>query len=134
MHRFCKFVWILFVCGIVFFVICDEKWYKIWFENNHTVFEKIEKESDLLVDDLQVSETKIVYKNSDLIHINYEFKNPKTLRKSVGIDYKYLAQLENEKKLNDEKLKEKMEVYSWINIIALNDSDTISSVFSSWLW
>ena len=134
MHRFCKLVWILFVCGIVFFVICDEKWYKIWFENNHMVFEKIEKESDLLVDDLQVSETKIVYKNSDLIHINYEFKNPKTLRKSVGIDYKYLAQLENEKKLNDEKLKEKMEVYSWINIIALNDSDTISSVFSSWLW
>ena len=134
MHRFCKFVWILFVCGIVFFVICDEKWYKIWFENNHMVFEKIEKESDLLVDDLQVSETKIVYKNSDLIRINYEFNNPKSLRKSVGIDYEYLAQLENEKKLNDEKLKEKMEVYSWINIIALNDSDTISSVFSSWLW
>ena len=134
MHRFCKLVWILFVCGIVFFVICDEKWYKIWFENNHMVFEKIEKESDLLVDDLQVSETKIVYKNSDLIRINYEFNNPKSLRKSVGIDYEYLAQLENEKKLNDEKLKEKMEVYSWINIIALNDSDTISSVFSSWLW
>ncbi len=134
MHRFCKFVWILFVCGIVFFVICDEKWYKIWFENNHMVFEKIEKESDLLVDDLQVSETKIVYKNSDLIRINYEFNNPKSLRKSVGIDYEYLAQLENEKKLNDEKLKEKMEVYSWINSIALNDSDTISSVFSSWLW
>ena len=76
------------------------------------VFEKIEKESDLLVDDLQVSETKIVYKNSDLIRINYEFNNPKSLRKSVGIDYEYLAQLENEKKLNDEKLKEKMEVYS----------------------
>jgi hypothetical protein len=76
------------------------------------VFEKIEKESDLLVDDLQVSETKIVYKNSDLIRINYEFNNPKSLRKSVGINYEYLAQLENEKKLNDEKLKEKMEVYS----------------------
>ncbi len=109
MRRFRKLLWMIFIFWVVFFIICDEKWYKIWFEDNQIIFEKIEKKSDL-------SETQFnpnaVYKNSDLIHINYEFENPKTLRKSDGMDPKYLAKLEQEKekkRLAQEKQEKRLE-------------------------
>ena len=156
MRRFRKLLWMIFIFWVVFFIICDEKWYKIWFEDNQIIFEKIEKKSDL-------SETQFnpnaVYKNSDLVYINYEFENPKILRKSDGMDPKYLAKLEQEKEekrleqekeekrleqekrekiiekdKKEEKLKEEKpvkdeKVYTWPNIIALNNEDSISSVF-----
>ena len=146
----------IFIFWVVFFIICDEKWYKVWFEDNQIIFEKIEEKSDL-------SETQFnpnaVYKNSDLIYINYEFENPKTLRKSDGMDPKYLAKLEQEKekkrlaqekqekrleqkkrekiiendkeeeKLKEEKSVKTEKVYTWPNIIKLNNEDSISSVF-----
>ena len=140
MRRFRKLLWMIFIFWVVFFIICDEKWYKIWFEDNQIIFEKTEKKSDL-------SETQFnpnaVYKNSDLIHINYEFENPKTLRKSDGMDPKYLAKLEKvkkkkleqeriEKKNEEEKKKKEEKVYTWPNIVAIKDNDSISSMFQ-WL-
>ena len=92
MHRIKKLLWILLVLWIVFFVICDEKWYKIWFENNHIVLYKIEIKSDseppkvsnnYIGVQYQPSENA-VYKNSDLIHLYYEFENPRNLRKWAG--------------------------------------------------
>ena len=87
---------------MVFFIISDEKWYKIWFENNQIVFNKIEKKSDLVKVQF---DPNAVYKNSDWIHINYEFENPRNLRESNWVDRKYLAKLEEERKLEEENIK-----------------------------
>ena len=87
MRRIVKLLWIIFILCIVFFIICDEKWYKILFENNHIVFDKFEKKSESLnvknMENIVISSGEnLVYKNSDLIHINYEFENPRSLRRS----------------------------------------------------
>ena len=126
MHRFRKLLWMIFIFGIVFFIICDEKWYKIKFENNHIVFDEIRKKSDSVVDKKSKNE---VYKNSNLIYLNYEFENPRSLRKSDGMDPEYLAKLEEEKKLEQKRLKNQEKIYTWSNIIALKNEDSISSVF-----
>ena len=160
MRRFQKLLWMIFIFWVVFFIICDEKWYKIWLENNQIFFSKTEKKSDLFKDEALTKNT--VYKNSDLVHLNYEFENPKTLRKSDGMDPKYLAKLEQEKekkrleqekqekrleqkkrekiiendkeeeKLKEEKSVKTEKVYTWPNIVAIKDTDSISSMFQ-WL-
>ena len=102
MRRFRKLLWMIFIFWVVFFIICDEKWYKIWFENNQIVFSEREKKPD--PGQIQFN-PNAVYKNSDIIRINPEFENSKNLRKSNGVDKKYLAKLEKEKKLEEEKIK-----------------------------
>ena len=95
MDRLKKLLWMILIFWIVFFIICDEKWYKIWFENNQIVFNEIEKKTY----SVEVKfDPNAVYKNSDLIHLNYEFENKNVLRKSDGMDPKYVAKLEQEKK------------------------------------
>ena len=132
MRRFRKLLWMIFIFWIVFFIICDEKWYKIWLKNNQIVFNKIEKKSDLV--EVQF-DPNAVYKNSDWIHINYEFENPSILRESDGMNPEYLVRLEQKKKREEErkmreeeKNKREEVVYTWPSIISLKDS-TISSVF-----
>ena len=123
MHRIKKLIWILFILWIVFFIICDEKWIKIELQDWKLVFNEIEKPKEVIID------PNAVYKNSDLVHINYEFENPRTLRESDGMDPEYLARLKQEKKLEKERLKNQEKVYTWPNLIALDKEDSISSVF-----
>ena len=124
MHRIAKLLWMIFIFWMVFFIICDEKWYKFQLnDNNHIVINKLEKKSE------PVNEENLVYKNSDLIHLNYEFKNPKKLHKSNGMDPKYLAKLEQEKKELDEQRKR--QVYTWPNIISVDNKNSISSFFQN---
>ncbi len=125
MRKIRKLLWMIFILWIVFFIICDEKWYKIWFENSQIVFNKIEKKPDSV--EVQPN-PNAVYKNSDWIHINYEFENPRNLRKSNWVDREYIAKLEQEKKIENEKLKEQERLDNH----TLNDSDSISSIFQ-WL-
>jgi hypothetical protein len=67
---------------------------------------EIEKPKEVIID------PNAVYKNSDLVHINYEFENPRTLRESDGMDPEYLARLKQEKKLEKERLKNQEKVYT----------------------
>ena len=121
MHRIKKLIWILCILWIVFFIICDEKWIKIEWDKDHIVLhETVTPESS--------APKKIAYKTSDIIHIYPGFANPKNLRKSNGLDLEYLAKLEEEKVLEQERLKAQEKVYTWPSVISLND-DTISSVF-----
>jgi len=113
----------VFIFWVVFFIICDEKWYKIWFKNNQIVFNKTEKKSDLELKEDSFKE--IVYKNSDWIHINYEFENPRNLRKSDWMNSEYLAKIKQEKKLEEENFRNLEKP----GIVSLGDNDTISSVF-----
>ena len=126
MRRFRKLLWMIFIFWVVFFIICDEKWYKIWFEDNQIIFEKIEKKSDFV--ELKNKEN-IVYKDSNIIQINPEFKNPKSLRKSDGINPEYLAKLKQEKDLNKEKNKNQEKIYTWPSIVNFDENNSISSVF-----
>ena len=126
MHRIRKLLWMIFIFCVVFFIICDEKWYKIWFKNNQIIFEKVEGKSDLLTE----AETEnVVYKNSDIIHLNYDFKEPKNLRSSNWMDPQYLAKLEQERKEIEEQRKR--QVYTWPSIISVDDKNSISSFFHS---
>ncbi len=128
MDRLKKLLWMILIFWIVFFIICDEKWYKIWFENNQIVFNEIEKKTY----SVEVKfDPNAVYKNSDLIHLNYEFENKNVLRKSDGMDPKYVAKLEQEKRLEKESLKNenKEKIYTWSSIVALGGDDIISSMF-----
>ena len=128
MHRLWKLLWMIFIFCVVFFIICDEKWYKIWYENNRIIFDKTEKKSGLIIENTE----NLVYKNSDLIHLNYEFKNPKTMYKSNWMDPKYLAKLEQEKKELEEQ--KRRQVYTWPNIILVDNKNSISSFFQSDTW
>ena len=85
----------IFIFCVVFFIICDEKWYKIKWDENHIFFNKPENQSELVIED---NPEKIIYKSWDLINLNYEFKNPNWLKKSNGMDPEYLAKIETEKK------------------------------------
>jgi hypothetical protein len=70
----------------------------------------------------------VVYKNSDLIQINYEFQNPKTLRYAEGIDKKRLAQIKEEKKI-EERIAKKQKKDSTEPIeIALNMDEYVPSI------
>lgn len=124
MHRLWKLLWMIFIFCVVFFIICDEKWYKIEWNDNHIVFSKTEKESDL-VDETPLENA--VYKNSDLVHLNYSFKEPKILCKSAGMDPEYLAKLEQErKKLEEDRRRQ---VYTWPNIVHVDKNNSISNFF-----
>ncbi len=123
MHRLWKLLWMIFIFCTVFFIICDEKWYKIQWDENRIVFNKTEKKSE------PVNEENLVYKNSDLIHLNYEFKDPKTLRQWDGLTPEYLAKLEQEKKKLEEDRRK--QVYTWPSIISVNDKNSISNFFKS---
>ena len=59
-----------------------------------------------------MNKENIVYKDSNIIQINPEFKNPKSLRKSDGINPEYLAKLKQEKDLNREKNKNQEKIYT----------------------
>ena len=124
----------IFIFWIVFFIICDEKWYKIWFENNQIVFDKAEKNTNPMKSETSrpMVNLNAVYKNSDLIHLNYEFEAPKEMRKSDWIDSTYLARLKKEKWLEKERLKNQEKIYTWPSFLSLDDSDSISSIFE-WL-
>jgi hypothetical protein len=70
----------------------------------------------------------MIRKNSDLIQINYEFQNPKTLRYAEGIDKKRLAQIKEEKRI-EERIAKKQEKKSTEPIeIALNTETDTSSI------
>ena len=99
MRRLWKLLWMIFIFCVVFFIICDEKWIKIELQDWKLVFNEIEKPKEVIID------PNAVYKNSNLVHINYEFENPKTLRKSDWVDRKYIAKLE--KALADSNLEKK---------------------------
>ena len=122
MHRIAKLLWMIFIFWIVFFIICDEKWYKFQLnDNNHIVINKLEKKSD------QVDEENLIYKNSDLVHLNYEFKNPRSLSKSDWMTPEYLAKIEQEKRELEEERRR--HVYTWPNIISVDDKNSISNFF-----
>ena len=127
MHRLWKLLWMIFIFCVVFFIICDEKWYKVEWDENHMVFNKTEKDSELLVN--EESQKELVYKNSDLVHLNYEFKNPKSLSESNGMDPAYLAKLEQERQELEEQRRK--QVYTWPNIVSVDDKNPISSFFKS---
>ena len=133
MNRFRKLLWMIFIFWIVFFIICDEKWYKIWFENNQIIFNKTEEKEPSQIDKSTNNQVKLStvskYKNSDIISINPEFQNPKSLYKSDGIDTEYLAMREQQEKLKREKIKQQENTYSWSNVVTLSDNNTIYSVF-----
>ncbi len=134
MFRLKKLLWILIVLWIVFFIICDEKWYKIWFNDNQIVFNKIEKKINFVESEKieQQFDLNVIYKNSDLIQINYEFQNPKTLRYGIWIDKKRLAQIKEEKKLEEKIIQKQSITSTWERDLALNDYSEISSLFK-WL-
>lgn len=134
MHRIGKLLWMIFIFWMVFFIICDEKWYKIDWQDNHIVFNEIEKKSDTVENykfEPQVNQN-LVYKNSDLIQINYEFQNPRTLRYGAGIDKERLAKLKDEKKIEEKIEKKRQKTNTWQNDLVLNDYSDISSFFE-WL-
>ena len=126
MHRIGKLLWMIFIFGIVFFIICDEKWYKIQWDRNRIVFNEIEKKSDLIIDNKVAEQVQFnpnaVYKNSDIIRINPEFQNPKNLRKGDWVDRKYLAKIKKEN-------RDRKNAYTWSNVLPIDEVNTISSVF-----
>ena len=129
MHRLWKLLWMIFIFCVVFFIICDEKWYKIQLNENRIFFSKIEDQTEPVNEETLV---KVVYKSWDLINLNYEFKNPKTLKNSSGMDPEYLAKLEQERKeLEEEK---KRQVYTWPNIISVDKNNSISSFLHPETW
>ena len=118
MRRIKKLLWILFILWIVFFIICDERGIKIWFENNHIVLHQTEKFKISKNEKSEVElDPNLVYKNSDLIHINYEFENPKTLRESNGVDPEFF------KEPIVYKTSSRIKIYTWFeNPITLRNS------------
>ena len=132
MHRIVKLLWIICILGIVSFIICDEKWIKIELENNHIVFNKIEKtESNIneIISDEADKQTEVLYKNSDIIRIFPWFNNPENLHKSDWMDPEYLAKIEREKA--ELEAQKKSQVYTWPTFINVNNKDSVSSIFSS---
>ena len=111
MFRLKKLLWILIVLWIVFFIICDEKWYKIKLENNRIAFEKIEEKPELVSEE---SLENVVYKNSDLVHLSILFKEKNFLRKSDWIDPEFFIVYKNSNRVH---------IYSWFeNPINLRNS------------
>ena len=77
----------IFIFWFVFFIICDEKWIKIKWEENHIVFHETRDISESIATwnttkDGSWTMKKIVYKNSDIIRIYPGFENPRKLRES----------------------------------------------------
>ena len=129
MHRIKKFLRMIFIFYMVFFIICDEKWYKIEWKHNHIVLNKNEEKSENLISE-NITENKIekkkwpkniAYKNSELIRINYEFSHPRNLRNSNWLDKDYADKLKQDKKIGSQ------ETLYWPNIITLNENEDIVS-------
>ena len=99
MHRIFKWLWIIFILCVVVFIICDEKWYKIWYENGHIFFSKTVKESDLNSTINTVIQDNILYKDSNIIRIYPGFENPILMYKSAGLETWFIALL-NQSKYN----------------------------------
>ena len=122
MYRLRKLLWMIFIFCAVFFIICDEKWYQIKFENNHIIFVDTWKKIASLdgednIDNAINQESVIVYKNSNIIRIYRGFEKPISMHKGAWIDTWFIALL-NQSKTN-----------SWI-ITAINDT-SISDILSS---
>ena len=120
MNKIWKLLWIIFVLCIVSFIICDEKWIKIWLENNHLVFNKVENSFGL------AKTENITIKNPNLIRLNPEFKNPKSLRSSNWLNFEYIAKLKEDKKYEERLAKNKKD----IDTISLSRKDTTSDIES----
>jgi len=131
MHRFWKLLLIMFILWFVFFIICDEKWYKIELNENHIVLVETEKKSEAItenhVDNITKLEPTLVYKNSDFIRIYPGFKDSNILRSSDWMDPGYLAKLEEER-IQQEEAKRLEEERKKIEL-ALQDENSISKVF-----
>ena len=126
MFRLKKLLWILIVLWIVFFIICDEKWIEIEWDKDHIVLHQTEKSKISKNEKLIVQyDPNAVYKNSDLIYLNYEFENPRNLRKADWMDPEYLAKVKEEKRLEEERIRNLEKP----GIVSLGDNNTISSVF-----
>lgn len=131
MHRIVKLLWIIFILWIVSFIICDENWIKVELDGNHLVFNKEEKTTAIIDNNIEETQSQpvVLNKNSDLIHMYLWFKNPESLHESDGMDPEYLAKLEQER-LEQEALK-KSKTYTWPNIISLDNNNTVSSILNS---
>jgi hypothetical protein len=105
---------------MVFFIISDEKGIKYKLEDGHIVKYKIQK--NLNTD----RQGKIIYKNSNIVHINPEFENPKILRKGIGVDSEYIAKLKKDRKQEEKFAKQQKATNTTMDI---ND-DIISDIFN----
>ena len=128
MFRLKKLIWILIVLWIVFFIICDEKWIEIEWDKDHIVLHQtvkpkdsnIEKDENIIEPEKQseISSNPEIYKDSDLIHVNYAFNNPIGLRESDGLNPNVSENQIVYKNSNSIK------IYSWFeNPIGLRESD-----------
>ena len=68
-----------------------------------------------------------IYKNSSIVHINPEFKNPKTLRWWAGVDLEYIAKLEKDRKQEEKLAKQQKRS----NIRTSMNDDIISDIFGT---
>ena len=100
MRRIVKWLWIIFVLCVVFFIICDEKWYNFEKKGNDVDFQNGEN-SDL-IDEEELNNSEeiesepepiILYKNSNIIRIYRGFENPRSMYKSAGIDAWFVAKV-----------------------------------------
>ena len=127
MRKFGKLLWMMFILGIVFFIIHDEKWIEISRKDNRIVFNKKEKSdhiSDENLSNVEFIDSIVLHKNSDLIRIHPLFSNSLSLRESAGLNQEYLARLDSEKK-NQSKLN------AGNKTISLNSNNSVSSMLSA---
>ena len=119
MNKIWKLLWIIFVLYMVFFIISDEKWIKYKLEDGHIVKYKIEKNLNT------GKQAKTIYKSSNMVHINPEFENPKTLRKGDWVDLEYIAKLKKDRKQEEKLAKQNKETNVTMNM----SDDIISDIF-----
>jgi len=124
MFRLKKLLWIIFIFCVVFFIVCDEKWYQIELKNNHIIFVDTGKKSAPVVEEQNTDEeiaqaSDVLYKNSNIIRIYRGFKNPKSMRKGAWIDTWFIASLDQDQPKPN----------SWI--ITVIEDTSISDIFSS---
>ena len=122
-----KFIWIMFIAIVVSFIICDEKWIKFERKNNKIIVHKQENNfSSTWKSELKLKPA-VVYKNSDYIRLNPEFKNPKTLRKSLDVDKELAA-----KRAQDKENRIKSVSVGWDSVTSLlteyNETKTWTTV------
>lgn len=110
MRKIKKLLWMIFILWIVFFIICDEKWIKIEFQDWKIIFTEIQKSELNNQENLNnegVIQKKIVYKNSDIIHLYAWFKKPNILRNSAWLDPDFFKEPIVYKNSN------RIKIYSW---------------------
>ncbi len=95
MRRIKKLLWIIFILWIVFFIICDEKWIKIELQDWKIIFtenQKPELNNQENLNNKEIVPKKIVYKNSDIIHLYAWFKTPNILSNSAWLDPEFFKE------------------------------------------